>query len=66
MTRTPDHFATRPLPPGARVGRAEVRMRPITCPSCSTTLHAHDFEQTEDGYRLACPCGFDWLTITGG
>jgi hypothetical protein len=57
---------TRPLPPGARVGRADVRMRPITCPNCWTTLRAHDVEEIEDGYRLACPCGLDLLMITKG
>jgi hypothetical protein len=65
MTRTPNDFAARPLPPGARVGLAEVRMRPTTCPVCWRTLHAHDVEQTEDGYLLTCPCGLDLLAITG-
>jgi hypothetical protein len=56
----------RPLPPGARVGESEVRMRPITCPNCWKTQRAHDVEQTEYGYRLVCDCGLELLSIDEG
>jgi hypothetical protein len=52
-----------PLPPGAHVGGAEIRMRPVTCPACWATLHARDFECTEAGYRLVCQCGLEIVSI---